>query len=98
MGLVHMLPLDHHIFLHKMTGMVIFCQAWFHTIMHLCNYCECITFAVLVKVQQALTFSAINIVPTPDKFLALNLENFGVTTIEETGYNQPEGCTETQVF
>ena len=40
MGLVHVLPLDHHIFLHKMTGMVIFCQAWFHTSMHIFNYCE----------------------------------------------------------
>ena len=40
MGFVKVLPLDNHIFLHKMTGLVIFCQAWFHTVMHLCNFCK----------------------------------------------------------
>ena len=38
LGFVSILPLDHHIFLHKLTGIVIFCQAWFHAIMHICNF------------------------------------------------------------
>ncbi len=40
MGLVNIFPLDYHVFLHKMTGILIFCQAWFHTIMHLTNFCK----------------------------------------------------------
>ena len=35
--------------------------------------------------------------PTPEKFLYLNLKNLGAKTIEETGYNRPPGCSETQV-
>lgn len=37
-GLVRILPLDHHILLHKKTGIIIFCQAWFHGIMHFVNF------------------------------------------------------------
>ena len=38
MGFVSVLPLDHHVFLHKMTGILIFSMAWFHAIMHFCNF------------------------------------------------------------
>ena len=38
LGLVYVLPLDQHIMLHRLTGMVIFIQAWFHGIMHFVNF------------------------------------------------------------
>ena len=40
LGLVLILPLDHHVKLHKWTGILIFVQGWFHTLMHVLNYCE----------------------------------------------------------
>ena len=38
LGLASILPLDNNIYLHKVVGYIIFFQAWFHTIMHLCNF------------------------------------------------------------
>jgi predicted ferric reductase len=38
LGLVKILPLDQHIGLHKLTGILIFFQAWFHAIMHFLNF------------------------------------------------------------
>ena len=38
MGLASKLPLDHHVYLHKFTGVLIFVQAWLHTIAHLVNF------------------------------------------------------------
>ena len=38
LGLSIILPLDNNIYIHKVIGRVIFLQAWFHTIMHLCNF------------------------------------------------------------
>ena len=40
LGLSAILPLDHNIFLHKLTGCTIFGLAWFHAIMHICNFCK----------------------------------------------------------
>ena len=40
LGLASILPLDNNIYLHKMVGSLIFFHAWFHTIMHLCNFGE----------------------------------------------------------
>ena len=37
-GLSLILPLDHHVWLHKLTGVVIFGLAWAHTLMHLLNF------------------------------------------------------------
>ena len=37
-GLSTILPLDHHVYLHKLTGVVILVLAWTHTIMHLINF------------------------------------------------------------
>ena len=34
-GLSAIFPLDHHVYLHKITGVAIFGLAWLHTIMHL---------------------------------------------------------------
>ena len=38
LGIGSVLPLDNNIYLHKVVGYLIFFQAWFHTIMHLCNF------------------------------------------------------------
>jgi len=38
LGLGKFLPLDHNIYIHKIIGMLIFFQAWWHTIMHLINF------------------------------------------------------------
>lgn len=40
MGLASKLPLDHHVYLHKFTGVLIFIQAWLHTIAHFINFGE----------------------------------------------------------
>ena len=40
LGLTTVLPLDNNIYLHKVVGYLIFVQAWIHSIMHLCNFCE----------------------------------------------------------
>ena len=37
-GLSAILPLDHHVYLHKITGVAIFGLAWLHAIMHLINF------------------------------------------------------------
>lgn len=37
-GLGALLPIDHHIYLHKITGMLIAAFSLFHTIMHLINF------------------------------------------------------------
>ena len=37
LGLSTFLPLDHNIYLHKLTGYIIFVLAWLHAIMHICN-------------------------------------------------------------
>ncbi|CAH2057944.1 unnamed protein product, partial [Iphiclides podalirius] len=37
-GLGSFLPLDHHIYLHKLTGVLIIIYSIVHTIMHLCNF------------------------------------------------------------
>ena len=37
-GLSAILPLDHHVYLHKVTGVAIFGLAWLHAIMHLINF------------------------------------------------------------
>ncbi len=38
LGLSKILPLDHNIYIHKVIGILIFFQAWWHTIMHLINF------------------------------------------------------------
>ena len=38
LGLSKILPLDHNIYIHKLIGILIFIQAWWHTIMHLINF------------------------------------------------------------
>lgn len=40
LGLASILPLDNNIYLHKVLGYIIFIAAWFHTVMHLCNFCK----------------------------------------------------------
>jgi hypothetical protein len=37
-GYSSMLPLDQHIYFHKLTGMFIFGYSFLHTIMHVCNF------------------------------------------------------------
>ena len=37
-GMSGILPLEHHIYVHKVTGILIFLQATVHTIAHLCNF------------------------------------------------------------
>ncbi|XP_028035380.1 NADPH oxidase 5 [Bombyx mandarina] len=37
-GFGSVLPLDHHIYLHKLTGTLIFGYSLLHTLMHLCNF------------------------------------------------------------
>ncbi|KAL0810683.1 hypothetical protein ABMA28_010013 [Loxostege sticticalis] len=37
-GLSSVLPLDHHIYLHKLTGVMVAVYSVVHTIMHLCNF------------------------------------------------------------
>ncbi|CAG5006751.1 unnamed protein product [Parnassius apollo] len=37
-GLGSFLPLDHHIYLHKLTGVLIIIYSIVHTVMHLCNF------------------------------------------------------------
>ncbi|XP_041972377.1 NADPH oxidase 5 isoform X2 [Aricia agestis] len=37
-GLGEVLPLDHHVYLHKITGVLIVIYSVIHTIMHLCNF------------------------------------------------------------
>ncbi|XP_049880958.1 NADPH oxidase 5 [Pectinophora gossypiella] len=37
-GLSSLLPLDHHIYLHKLTGVLIVLYSAVHTLMHLCNF------------------------------------------------------------
>ena len=43
-GLGTYLPLDHNIYLHKLTGYIIFGLAWLHAIMHICNFGMCLEF------------------------------------------------------
>ena len=43
-GLGTYLPLDHNIYLHKLTGYIIFVLAWLHAIMHMCNLGTCLEF------------------------------------------------------
>ncbi|XP_040567795.1 NADPH oxidase 5 [Lepeophtheirus salmonis] len=38
LGLNQFLPIDNNIYFHKVLGITSFIQAWFHTIMHLCNF------------------------------------------------------------
>ena len=38
LGLSTILPLDHHVYLHKLTGVVILVLAWIHTLSHLINF------------------------------------------------------------
>ena len=38
LGLSVIFPLDHNIYIHKVIGVMIFIQAWWHTIMHLVNF------------------------------------------------------------
>lgn len=40
LGFGFFLPLDHNIYIHKFIGVLIFFQSWFHTIMHICNFCK----------------------------------------------------------
>lgn len=37
-GLAAVLPLDHHVYLHKLTGVLIVLYSLLHTVMHLCNF------------------------------------------------------------
>ena len=37
-GFSRILPLEHHIYIHKVTGIIIFFQATIHSIAHLCNF------------------------------------------------------------
>ncbi|KAL3286019.1 hypothetical protein HHI36_000532 [Cryptolaemus montrouzieri] len=37
-GFSSILPLDQHIYFHKLTGILIFVLSFFHTIMHVCNF------------------------------------------------------------
>ncbi|XP_068623953.1 NADPH oxidase 5 [Battus philenor] len=37
-GLSSVLPLDHHVYLHKLTGVLIIVYSIVHTVMHLCNF------------------------------------------------------------
>lgn len=39
-GCSSFLPLDHHIYLHKLTGVLITIYSAVHTVMHLCNFSE----------------------------------------------------------
>ena len=34
------LPLDNHIYIHKIVGCLIFVFGWIHSVMHLANFCE----------------------------------------------------------
>ena len=47
------LPLDHHVYLHKLTGVVLLLLGLVHSVMHLCNFseslCSC-NFLLLVQV------------------------------------------------
>jgi hypothetical protein len=38
MGLASILPLDNNIYFHKLTGRLIFVQAWIHALMHFINF------------------------------------------------------------
>ncbi|XP_038218084.1 NADPH oxidase 5 [Zerene cesonia] len=39
LGLGARLPLDHHVYLHKLTGVLLVAYSALHTLMHLCNFC-----------------------------------------------------------
>ncbi len=38
LGLVYVLPLDQHLYFHKVAGALIFAQGWFHGVMHFVNF------------------------------------------------------------
>lgn len=38
LGLSKVLPLDHNIYIHKFIGVIIFVQAWWHSVMHFINF------------------------------------------------------------
>ena len=40
MGGSYYLPLDNHIYIHKVVGIVIFVLSWIHALMHITNLCE----------------------------------------------------------
>ncbi len=46
LGFISILPLDHNIYLHKLVGYLIFFQAWFHTIMHICNFSKYLLYVI----------------------------------------------------
>ena len=55
LGFVGILPLDQHIYLHKIAGSIIFFQAWFHGIMHFVNFCKLSAELVMVFISPIST-------------------------------------------
>lgn len=101
LGLTTVLPLDNNIYLHKVVGYLIFVQAWIHSIMHLCNFCESSQQYSRTSskhfVEITYPFSDINIQPDPVKFVQLTTkywEPFGEMRpgYMNLDYAPPEGC------
>lgn len=48
-GFSAILPLDHHIYLHKITGLLVFLYSLVHTVMHLCNFSKYFSNSFLLR-------------------------------------------------
>ena len=85
LGLSKILPLDNNIYIHKVVGIVIFFQAWAHTICHLIN------FGVNVQ-PDPVKFVQMNNDYWPRPYWTLAAENVNKSNWELLGYNPIEGC------
>ena len=88
LGLSMILPLDHNIYVHKYIGILIFVQAWFHTIMHMIN------FGVNVQ-PDPLKFVQINTEFWPKVLSGVDVtleQRVHHPNWQNLGYNIPEGC------
>lgn len=76
------LPLDHHIYIHKVIGVLVFAHGWIHSVMHLINFGVNVAPAPvrLIEMNRALW--------------GANASAFGNhSTWSAIGYNLPPGCT-----
>ena len=85
LGLSKILPLDNNIYIHKVVGIVIFFQAWAHTICHLIN------FGVNVQ-PDPVKFVQMNNDYWHRPYWTLAAENVNKSNWELLGYNPIEGC------
>ena len=82
LGLGAILPLDHNIYVHKVTGTIIFFQAVAHSIAHLCNF--------WINIQpNPVKFVQLNYQYWADHYG----EDFFNATVFRTVYKLPPGCS-----